>query len=253
MRQLVVFCWLIWTPAMAGALGWTGSDLGGIVCDGAGQGFGPWDYYEVDEPTDPMYYDGRWWEAAKVHAAPGFQALNDDPFDQGAYNRAASEFDYLLRAYPNHPQILQGVIQLELKRLDSGRRLIKFETPPECYLQRAQMFRPTQAHIPQLMGIYLQKLGKIEQAIDAYKSALHLNPQAAEIQYNLGLALFDAGDHRLAAACARDAYSLGYPLRGLQNKLERADFDFGDLPEELSCNFEDGSTEGLPSSRLVPD
>ena len=229
--------------AMASGLGWSGTDLEGYRLRWCrGQGFGPWDYYDVDEPSDPDYHDGRWWEAIKTHAEPGFDAMNDDPFDQGAYNRAADEFDYLLRAYPNHPQILQGVIQLELKRRDSSRRLIRYKTPPECYLIRAAVFRPRQSHVPQLMGIYLQRLGEADRAIEFYRQALELSPDAAEIQYNLGLAYFEINEFQLAAGCARQAYRLGYPLRGLQSKLRRIDFDFDSLPEELGCDFEQPET-----------
>lgn len=236
--KLMFACGLICVPAMASGLGWTGTDLEGVTCDGAGQGFGPWDFYDVDEPSDPMYYEGRWWEAVNIHAVPGFAALNDESFDQEAYSRAAAEFDYLLRAYPNHPQILQGVIQLELKRRKSKQTLIRYRTPAECYIKRAQVFRPGQPHIPQLMGIYLQGLGEMEQAIDSYQQALQLNPVAAEVQYNLGLAYFETAQYSLAAGCASEAYRLGYPLRGLQSKLKRVDFDFGSLPKDARCIYE---------------
>lgn len=247
-QRVVAVFGLLCLPAMASGLGWSGNDFDGFACDGAGQGFGPWDFFDVDEPSDPNYYDGRWWEAVDVHAKPGFDAMNDVPFDQGAYNKAAYEFDYLLRSYPNHPQILQGVIQLELKRRGTPRRLIRFGTPPECYLIRASMFRPKQPHIPQLMGIYLQRLGDPKRAIEYYQHALGLNPNAAEIQYNLGLAYFELDEFRLAAGCARQAYKLGYPLRGLQSKLRRIDFDFDSLPKDLGCVFtrpepEDPETE----------
>ena len=236
-RRVLAVTMILCTPGLAFGLGWTGTDFDGSPCDGSGQGFGPWDFFDVDQPTDPNYQDGRWWEAVNVHAAPGFAALNGEPFDQDAYNIAASEFDYLLRAYPNHPQILQATIQLEIKRRASKRRLVRYQTPAECYLLRAQMFRPDQPHIPQLMGIYLQRLGKVEEAIDYYRLALSLNPEAAEIHYNLGLAYFETDQLELAAGCAREAFRYGYPLRGLESKLKRADFDFGSLPDDLGCKF----------------
>ena len=241
-RFSVVISLLMVLPESASALGWTGTDLNGVRCTGKGQGFGPWDFYDVDEPSDPDYYDGRWWEGKKVHADPGFAAMHDDPFDQGAYNRAAQEFDYLLRAYPNHPAILQGVVQLELKRLKSSRKLAGWRTPPECYLRRAQTFRPDQPHIYQLMGIYLQKLDHTEKAIQFYKRALAANPRSAEIHYNLGLAYFDIGEHLLAAVCGRQAYKLGYPLPGLQRKLERSGFSADSMSDEQQCDYEDSDS-----------
>src|SRR5690606_35517869 len=87
-------------PGTGRALGWFGTTLNGLRCDGHAQGFGPYDYFEVDEPSDPLYQIGMWWEASKIHAEPGFAAMNASPFDQSEYNRAAAEFDYLLRGYP---------------------------------------------------------------------------------------------------------------------------------------------------------
>lgn len=201
---------------------WVGRTFGGAPCTGAGQGFGPWDYFSVDEPSDPDWEGGRWWEVREVHAKPGLAALNALEFDHIAYDRASQEFDYILRAFPNHPDILAAVIQLELRR----KNLLPFEkpwrTPPECYLNRAKAFRPKQPHIEVLFGVYLQKLGKPEKAIPNYQRAIELDPEYAEAYYNLGLAYFEIGKYGLSLENARKAYSLGFPLKGLQNKLKRA-------------------------------
>jgi len=221
--RTVVFLLLAWlaAPMQAVAFDWTGMTLDGVACSGKGQGFGPWDFYDVNDPTDEKYEEGRWWEVKIIHQKPGLEALNAIPFDQIEYNRAADEFDYILRAFPNHPQILGAAIQLELKRRKHKTTLYRWQTPPECYLQRAKVFRPKQPHIDQLMGYYMQRLGRTEDALVYYNRALEIDPEYAEVYYNIGLAYFDIGKYDMALQNAHMAYELGFPLRGLRRRLER--------------------------------
>jgi len=216
---LVALFAMIAQPAVA--FDWTGTTFEGVACSGKGQGFGPWDFFDVNDPTDDKWEEGRWWEVRVIHRQPGLEALNAIPFNQIEYNRAADEFDYILRAFPNHPEILGAVIQLELKRRRTDPPIIRWRTPPECYLQRAKAFRPKQPHVDQLMGYYLQRLGKTEQALDYYRRALEIDPDYAEVYYNIGLAHFDVGNYELARENAVKAYELGFPLRGLRRRLER--------------------------------
>lgn len=202
----------------AEALEWFGNTLEGVACTGNGQGFGPYDFFDVDAPSDPAYREGRWWEVEVIHAQPGLAAMEREPFDQIAYDRAAAEFDYVLRAYPNHPQILHARIMLELKRR-SARGIRAWQTPPECYLQRAAVFRPQQAHIPQLYGLYLDRLDRADDALEHYHHALELDPESAEAAYNLGLLYLKKGDHARALEYAHRAYARGFPLPGLRNRL----------------------------------
>jgi tetratricopeptide (TPR) repeat protein len=48
--------------------------------------------------------------------------------------------------------------------------------------------------------------------------------KSSEINYFMGLILFDVGSYEQARDHARQAYDLGYPLPGLANKLARAGF-----------------------------
>ena len=212
-----IFAWA--NPA--NALEWTGLRFDGSPCTGNAQGFGPWDFFDVDEPSDANYEVGRWWEAKNVHARPGMAALQHEPFDEISYRRAAHEFDYLLRAFPNHPQMLNAVIELEFRRRKAPVRLLAAETPPECYLLRAMSFRPDQAHIFQLMALYLQRLDRTDEAIEQYEYALKLDPNAAEIYYNLAFSYLKNGNQEASLCAAKKAYALGYPLPGLRRKLQR--------------------------------
>lgn len=219
-QLVLVFQMFAWANT-ANALGWSGVDFNGSPCTGESQGFGPWDFFDVDETTDANYRAGRWWEVKEIHAKPGLSALRKDPFDQASYNRAAREFDYTLRAFPNHPEMLHAVIELEFRRRNAPVKVLAAETPPECYLIRAMSFRPDHAHIFQLMALYLQRLGKTDEAVDQYEYALKLDPSAAEIHYNLAFAYLKQGNEEAALCAAKKAYALGYPLPGLRRKLQK--------------------------------
>jgi tetratricopeptide (TPR) repeat protein len=64
-------------------------------------------------------------------------------------------------------------------------------------------------------GDALKVLEKADQVSDG---------KSAEIPYFLGLVLFDLKRYDEARENARRAYSLGYPLPGLANKLARAGY-----------------------------
>ncbi len=222
-------------PADSHALGWVGESLNGVSCQGRGQGFGPYDYFDVNERSDPLYNEGRIWEADDRHLRQGFLRMSQDPLGQADYERATAEFDYMLRAFPNHPQALQGVVKLELKRqtinkASSTKLNIKFP-PPECYLQRAAFFRPNQPHIRILYGVYLHQMRHYDKAIDQYLIALQHTPASAEAHYNIGLAYLAIDDLPKAIEHAETSYKLGYPLPGLRRLLRKRGYQIAaDLP-----------------------
>jgi len=213
---------LLFAAQAANALEWFGNTLNGSTCTGRSQGFGPYDFFDVDNPADALYQEGRWWEVRVLHGQKGVNAMNEEPFNQDAYNRAAGEFDYVLRAFPNQPETLQQRISLEMKRIQTASRLQPYITPPECYLERARIFRPQQAHIPYLRALYLHQLGKLNDALTWYTEALRMNGQSAEVHYNAGLAYLDSGNYEKALEHANKAYELGFPLPGLRNRLSAA-------------------------------
>lgn len=223
MPVLILLAWLF--PLHVQAVDWVGKTLEGAVCKGDSQGFGPYDFYEVNDPGDPLYTEGRWWEVRTVHYAPGMMHLSADPFGQIDYMKAAAEFDYILRAYPNHPDALRALTELEFKkrRVDRGRSvpLSSRFPPPECYFQRAISFRPKAAYLYSYYGTYLHRLGRYDLALENYRYAVELNPDNAEAHYNLGLCYIELDELSKAREHADKAYELGFPLPGLRRKLER--------------------------------
>lgn len=212
-------------PLPAMSLGWFGNDLQGNPCKGGDQGHGPFDYFDINDPSDKLWQEGRLWEIDKVHYGKGKSSLAEKPLNGINLRQAASEFNYTLRAIPNHPYALYSTIDLEMavreyvQKLQIPRLSFGDIVPPECYLQRALVFRPKQAHVPLLFGLYLHKLGLREQALRYYKQSVELEPKNAETHYNMGLLYFDMRDYNNAKIHARQAYQFGYPLPGLRKKL----------------------------------
>jgi tetratricopeptide (TPR) repeat protein len=131
------------------------------------------------------------------------------------YLYAFGDFDFILRYFPNHPRALILMGQLCERWLD-----------PKCnmlvYFDKALQISPENEGVHLTRGVYLQKYGKLADAIESYKKALELNPDSANTHYNLGLAYVAQKNFDLANEHAQEAYSRGITLPGLQNKLLQA-------------------------------
>lgn len=200
-------------------MGWVGEDLYGAPCDGKPQGFGPYDYNDPELqkrlPNTPL------WEVERAHFDQHVQLLMKGLNRENTTN--AGNLDYTLRAFPNHHAALWTVIRWYLRR---GRpRASQSPIPPaECYLQRAIRFRPKDAVVYMLYGIYLHLAGMPHKAVGYYQKSLKLDPDSPEAHYNYGLALVDLKKYKEALKQARLAYELGYPLPGLRKRLEEAGY-----------------------------
>jgi len=128
------------------------------------------------------------------------------------------DLDYVLRAVPNHHRALYSVARYQLQ---SGTPDPRYRSA-ECYFDRAMRFRPGDATVRLVHGIYLARKGDKAAAMKEYEAALAIDPRSAEAHYNLGLLYLEMNDFERARAHAHKAYELGYPLQGLRRKLERA-------------------------------
>ncbi len=211
------------TSTSTQALGWFGMTVDGVICEGNPQSHGPYDYLEIiSSKNNALIENARLWEVDRIHYGRASERLSDG-FNAININLAWGDYDYTLRAFPNHVLALRDVIELEIKRLKTNRRtgqhFPSFVTPPECYLQRAEKFRPNQEHIPLLYGIYLYRIEKYKQAEIQYKRAISINPENAESHYNLGLLLVRMNRLNEALEQAKKAYALKYPLNSLKQQL----------------------------------
>jgi tetratricopeptide (TPR) repeat protein len=85
-----------------------------------------------------------------------------------------------------------------------------------------------------IYGNYLLKLdGRIDDAIEQYDEAVKLQPENANINYNLGLVYLKKKDYEQSIVYAKKAYELGFPLPGLRNKLMKTGKWDGNLDENI--------------------
>ena len=129
-------------------------------------------------------------------------------------------FDYTLRVFPNHHLALQDIDRLGM--------LLKTEKPVnasytlECYYKRAIAFVPDDGVVRMIYGLYLSRRGKTKAALEQLRLADEYSPDDTNLQYNLGLAYFQAKEYGLAREYAKRAYDRGYPLPGLKQMLIKA-------------------------------
>jgi len=130
----------------------------------------------------------------------------------------AGDIDYTLRAFPNHYPALVAMGKLSLR--EKTIRLQGATYPIECYFERAIRFKPADGIVRMLYGNYLLKLGgRSDDVIEQYHEAIRLEPENANINYNIGLLYLKKKDYELAIVHAKKAYESGFPLPGLRNKL----------------------------------
>ncbi len=135
-----------------------------------------------------------------------------DKVKQGKYEYAWSEFAFILHYFPNHPKALELVGDLSIQMEGTERA--------ERYFETALRLFPNESETHALHGVFLHKLEKFEEAVNAYQKAIALNDKVIDYHYNLGLSYFALKDYNKANTQASIAYGKGYPLPGLQNKLE---------------------------------
>jgi len=145
----------------------------------------------------------------QYHWEPGLQAERRTQFVD-----AYGSWDFILRWVPNHVPALRKMMDLVIlhKRPD-------LVIP---YLEEAVSFCPSCTDVAILYGIYYQRVGQPDKAIEKYKKALETNAYSIDAHYNLGLALIEKGKLAEANEHAQLAYEYGHRLPGLRNKLQKA-------------------------------
>ena len=185
------------------------------TCGKLKNAYGPYDY------TNPTHFRERLPIVEAHHYDIGVQMLKGQTNrSNGAWN-IHNDLDYTLRAFPNHHRALYTMIRYQLERVQAqGSPGMRYS--PECYFDRAMRWRPKDATVRMIYGLYLHKIGKPEEALARYDEALTMAPDSAEIHYNIGLLYATRKEYDRALEHAHKAYELGHPLPGLRNKLKRA-------------------------------
>ena len=133
-----------------------------------------------------------------------------------------ADLDYTLRAFPNHPKALYAMSEYQRKRgkpVGRSYNEMSFRVS-DCYYQRARNFVADDYMVYMLYGIQLFKENKYNESLIEYDKAEKLSLDNPELVYNKGLLLFAMKQYEKAKKYAIRAEGLGYPLDGLQKKLD---------------------------------
>ncbi len=185
------------------------ADEGGpMTCGALENHFGPFDYRTAPKKDKDLVE--RFHFTRKVESlAGGNNAIS-----------AGGDMAYTLHVFPNHHKALMALIKLGEKEKTIKPRGMAFTVP--CYFDRAERFRPDDATVKSLFGVYLLRSGKNQEAQKKLEEALELAGDNANVYYNLGLAYYQMKMFDQSLEAAHRAYALGFPLPGLRDMLKRA-------------------------------
>lgn len=181
------------------------AEVNDYICGSLENAYGPFDY-RSDKKQLPV--------VDHFHFRPQVENLV-----KGTTGSVGADIDYTLRAFPNHPRALMAMVRLGEK--------LKTEKPVgashtvECYLQRAARFRPDDGMVSMIYATYLAKKSRGSEALKYLNQAVDSGEGSANLFYNSGLIYFDLKDYEKSLAYAQRAYSIGYPLPGLRDKLKK--------------------------------
>lgn len=186
----------------------TYGQVGRSECGSLQSHYGPFDY-RVTTPGDLAVVE-------RVHFTPKVENLvgGNTSISPGG------DMGYTLRVFPNHHRALMAAMKLAEKEKTDKPRELGYSVA--CYFDRAERFKPDDAMVKTIHGIYLIRSGKPQAGKEKLEAALSLAGGNANIYYNLGLAYFDMKQFDKSLESAHQAYALGFPLPGLRDKLKRA-------------------------------
>ena len=192
---------------LLGALFFNASYAINPLCYETANGYGPFDYTSSDVRENKLPIVERF------HFTPDVENLI-----RGQSSSVNGDLNYTLRASPNHHRALIAMMNYKLRHPANPNSTDAME----CYLTRAITFAPKDATVRLIAGIYYQRLGKLDAALEQMDAAHTLDATSANIAYNLGLLYFDKKDLDKAEQYAKQAYDAGFPLKGLRQKLVKA-------------------------------
>jgi tetratricopeptide (TPR) repeat protein len=136
---------------------------------------------------------------------------------EGNHQYVMPDLHFVLRRVPNHERALKLLIDFGR----SGKRDGRYK-PLECYFYWAQSFVPEDPVVWNSGGYFFFMQKNVPMARAWWQRALEVAPDDAEVHYNLGLVYFSEKDFVKAREHAWSAYSAGFALPGLRNKLVKA-------------------------------
>jgi len=172
-------------------------------CGDLANAYGPYDYRKDRDKL--VIVEG-------AHFTQDVEALR-----AGRTGPVGGDIDYTLRASPNHPRALIAMANLGAIRFAGNDPMVRL-----------------------IYGTYLSRVGKPQEAIKQLEIARSLDPDNANIHYNLGLIYLDLKDYPKAREHAERAYALGFALPGLRKRLEEA----GQWTAQVAMPASDSAAKG---------
>jgi len=189
---------------------------------------------EVDVPGEfgPYDYTNAYDRSHLPIVERGHFTSNVRNLIKGETSSIAGDLGYVLRKFPNHHPALLLMSKLSFKEKTTHTKGARY--PVECYFERAMRFKPGDAMVRMIYANHLLKLGgRQDEAMEQYHEAIRLEPENANINYNIGLIYLKEKDYEQAIVYAKKAYELDFPLPGLRNKLMKTGKWDGKLNEEV--------------------
>lgn len=141
------------------------------------------------------------------------------------YVELENQVSALLVNYPHAPfawQLLGGALQMQGKDASAA-------------FQKVAALSPNDAGAYFNLGVAYKSAGKLEQAVESYRSALVINPNYVEALGNLGNVLQDMTQLDEAIRCYKKALAIRPNAVGTQNSLGTALKDLGQLEDAITC------------------
>lgn len=231
--RISVLGWVVASGLMIGFVTQAGAAVSDIICGQLANGYGPYDY-RSDKKELPV---------VEFHhmTAPVRNLISGQT---GMY--PGGDLDYTLRAFPNHPTALMTMIRYGEKTHSDRPKGARYSV--ECYLYRAWRFREDDPTVRMIYATYLAKHGRGEEALKHLEDARAMGEDSANFDYNIGLVYFDLKIYDKAIFHAHQAYSKGFPLPGLREKLKKAGKWSEPLKVENAFNVETSPVKEVETS-----
>lgn len=169
--------------------------------------YGPFDYTDPEQRGAlPIVEIG--------HFTPEVASLR-----RGNTSYVWDDLQYTLTAFPNHHRALQSLADLAIREKTNHIGNMKFTVP--CYFIRAIKFVPNDGMVNAIYAYYLAYIGQKDFAKTEAEQAIQKKPNDPRVAYEVGLAYFYMGDHKMASDYSSKAKKLGSTAIGLDKLLSQ--------------------------------
>ena len=182
------------------------------ACGDLENAFGPFDYLkESAAPENKHNLNSPLYLVESTHFRPHMEALVP------GINLLGQEFDYTLRAFPNHHRALNAIARLSEREKNGQPKGSRYTV--DCWFDRAIRFRKDDIVVRMLLASYLGNTQRNAEAMKQLEAASKLAGDNGFSRYNVGMVYFDLKEYGLALEQAHAAMRLGMPRTGLRERL----------------------------------